>query len=224
MVKKQWSEISKKQKRNGIIGLVVLALVVIVIISALINGNKKPSTSAFALGSYADASQIVQVLKTHNVPCNNVTKDTGTSSFTGAISGVWAETAPGDAAAHFGGSENAGTDTEIVVFKNHADAVAYVDIGNDSDNNHHSILGTNWAIDAATPAVARIRSVLGGTFSWLDSHIISIYTKSHSESGNTESNWYGHNPRRGHIYWWQGHSRRSLRRDCWRWPKWQFYS
>jgi hypothetical protein len=89
-----------------------------------------------------------------------VVKDTSISSYKGTTSGVWIETAPGDIAAQFGGTENAGTDTEIVVFENHADASAYANIGNGADTDHQFILGTNWTIDAATPAAARIRAAL----------------------------------------------------------------
>jgi hypothetical protein len=121
---------------------------------------QKPSTPVSAQSTYTNANQIIQVLATHNVPCSNVVTDTGISSFTGATSGVWVETAPGDSTAQFSGSENAGTDTEIVVFQNHADAVAYTNIGG-GDTSHQSILGTNWAIDAAAPAVASINAALG---------------------------------------------------------------
>jgi hypothetical protein len=41
--KKQWSEMTKKEKRNGIIGLAVIAIVVIVIISSA-TGSKKPTS------------------------------------------------------------------------------------------------------------------------------------------------------------------------------------
>jgi hypothetical protein len=125
---------------------------------------QKPSAPVSTQSEYANASQIVQVLVTHNVPCSHLITDTGISSFTGATSGVWVETAPGDSAAQFGGSANAGTDTEIVVFKSHADAVSYASIGN-GDTTHQVILGTNWAIDAASSSAASIRAALGVTSS-----------------------------------------------------------
>lgn len=164
--KKQWSDLSKAEKRNGIIGLVIIALVVFVIISTVVgslSGRNKSSTPAVALGNYANASQIVQALKTHNVPCNHVITETTSTWWAGegATSGVWVETAPGDSAAQFGGSENAGTDTEIVVFKNHTDAIAYVNLSHSAE--HQLILGTNWAIDAASSSAARIHAALGGT-------------------------------------------------------------
>jgi hypothetical protein len=89
-------------------------------------------------------------------------------SFAGATSGVWATTASGDSAAVFGGSRNPVQDTEIVVFQNHAKAVAYANLGTDPnaggpDPDHQTILGTNWAVDAATPAAPGIRAALGGT-------------------------------------------------------------
>jgi hypothetical protein len=116
--------------------------------------------------TYATANQVVQALKAHHVPVTNAVTDSGLSSFQGATSGVWAVTAPGDSTAVFGGSNNPVQDTEIVVFQNHADAVAYVNIGNTTaspDPGHEAILGTNWAVDAATPAAPSIRAVLGGT-------------------------------------------------------------
>jgi hypothetical protein len=76
-------------------------------------------------------------------------------------------TAPGDSAGIFGGSENPAQDTEIVVFQNHAKAVAYANLGTSAtstpDPDHKTILGTNWAVDAATPAAPSIRAALGGT-------------------------------------------------------------
>lgn len=157
--RKDWKDMNRKEKATGLIALGIFILIVIVAASAIFGGSKKANTT-LPLGSYTNATQIMQVLKAHHVPCNNVTKDTGLTSFTGATSGVWIETAPGDSAAQFGGSANAGTDTEIVVFKNHADAISYVNIGNTAD--HQLILGTNWAIAAASPAATRIRTVLGG--------------------------------------------------------------
>jgi hypothetical protein len=44
--RKQWSEMTQKEKRNGIIGLVVIAIVVIGIISAATNGSKATQTTA----------------------------------------------------------------------------------------------------------------------------------------------------------------------------------
>ena len=119
-------------------------------------------------GIYANANQIVQALKAHHVPVTNVVADSGFWSGEGATSGVWATTAPGDSAAVFGGSENPVQDTEIVVFQNHAKAVAYANLGTDPDAgspdpDHETILGTNWAVDAATPAAPGIRAALGGT-------------------------------------------------------------
>ena len=127
------------------------------------SASQRPATPP---GIYATANQIVQALKAHHVPVTNVVTDSGLS-FEGATSGVWATTAPGDSAAVFGGSENPVQDTEIVVFQNHADAVAYANIGTDPnaspDPDHETILGTNWAVDAATPAAPGLRAALGGT-------------------------------------------------------------
>lgn len=110
--------------------------------------------------SYQDARQIVQALKSHDVAISTVLTDDGIGSFKGATSGVWIETAPQDAAAQFNGTKNAGTDTEVVVFDDHADAVAYEDIGTGLGAAHQVILGTNWAIDAPNPAAAKIRAAL----------------------------------------------------------------
>jgi hypothetical protein len=127
--------------------------------------SERPATPP---GIYANANQIVQALKAHHVPVTNVVADSGFWSGEGATSGVWATTAPGDSAAVFGGSENPVQDTEIVVFQNHTKAVAYANLGTDpnaGDPNpdHETILGTNWAVDAATPAAPSLGAALGGT-------------------------------------------------------------
>jgi hypothetical protein len=129
------------------------------------SASQRPATPA---GIYANANQIVQALKAHHVPVTNVVADSGFWSGEGATSGVWATTAPGDSAAVFGGSKNPVQDTEIVVFQNHAKAVAYANLGTDPnagapDPDHETILGTNWAVDAATPAAPGLRAALGGT-------------------------------------------------------------
>ena len=129
------------------------------------SASQRPGTPA---GIYANANQIVQALKAHHVPVTNVVADSGFWSGEGATSGVWATTAPGDSAAVFGGSKNPVQDTEIVVFQNHAKAVAYANLGTDPnaggpDPDHETILGTNWAVDAATPAAPSLRAALGGT-------------------------------------------------------------
>lgn len=114
-----------------------------------------------------NANQIVQALNAHHVLVTNVVADSGFWSGEGATSGVWATTAPGDSAAVFGGSDNPVQDTEIVVFQNHAKAVAYANVGTGPnatpDPDHQIILGTNWAVDAATPAAPGIRAALDGT-------------------------------------------------------------
>jgi len=127
--------------------------------------SQRPATS---LAIYANANQIVQALKAHHVLVTNVVADSGFWSGEGATSGVWVTTAPGDSAAVFGGSENPVQDTEIVVFQNHAEAVAYANLSTNptdtpDDPDHETILGTNWAVDAATPAASSIRAALGGT-------------------------------------------------------------
>jgi hypothetical protein len=129
------------------------------------SASQRPATQA---GIYANANQIVQALKAHHVPVTNVVADSGFWSGEGATSGVWATTAPGDSAAVFGGSDNPVQDTEIVVFQNHAKAVAYANLGTDPnagspDPDHETILGTNWAVDAATPAASGLCAALGGT-------------------------------------------------------------
>ena len=128
------------------------------------SASQRPATPP---GTYANANQIVQALKAHHVRVTNVVADSGFWSGEGATSGVWATTAPGDSAAVFGGSENPAQDTEIVVFQNHAKAVAYANLGTDPtaspDPDHESILGTNWAVDAATSAALGLRAALGGT-------------------------------------------------------------
>ncbi len=129
------------------------------------SASQRPATPA---GIYANANQIVQALKAHHVPVTNVVADSGFWSGEGATSGVWATTAPGDSAAVFGGSDNPVQDTEIVVFQNHAKAVAYANLSTDPsagdpDPDHQTILGTNWAVDAATPAAPGLRAALGGT-------------------------------------------------------------
>ena len=52
-----------------------------------------------------------------------------------------------------------------MVFQNHAKAVAYANLGTSATStpDHETILGTNWAVDAATPAAPSIRVALGGT-------------------------------------------------------------
>ena len=123
------------------------------------SASQRPATPP---GTYANANQIVQALKAHHVRVTNVVADSGFWSGEGATSGVWATTAPGDSAAVFGGSENPVQDTEIVVFQNHAKAVAYANLGTDPtaspDPDHESILGTNWAVDAATSAALGLRA------------------------------------------------------------------
>lgn len=170
--KTKWTRFVKVGATIILIGLCVLDLAICLswassqpaqLASSKTAVTKKQSKPVPAQSEYANANQIVQTLKAHNVPCTNVIKDTGLSTFTGATSDVWIETAPGDSAAQFGGTANKGTDTEIVVFKNHVDAAAYANIPSGADTNHETILGTNWAIDAASPAVANIRKVLGGT-------------------------------------------------------------
>ena len=124
------------------------------------SASQRPATPP---ATYTNANQIVQALQAHHVPVTNVVPDGGLSSFQGATSGVWATTAPGDSAAVFGGSENPAQDTEIVVFQNHAKAANYAIVSTDpNDPNHETILGTNWAVDAATPAAPGLRAALGG--------------------------------------------------------------
>ena len=161
-----------------IIGGAFLALILVIVVISVAAGNKTakappasapsptPSPSVVSQ-SYANANQIVQALRTHHVPVTNVVADSGFWSGEGATSGVWVTTAPGDSAAIFGGSKNPVQDTEIVVFQNHAKAVAYANLGTSAtstpDPDHKTILGTNWAVDAATPAAPSIRAALGGT-------------------------------------------------------------
>lgn len=95
---------------------------------------------------YTNANQVVRALKAHYVAVANVVAD---SESGGAISAVWATTSPGDTAAIFGGSDNPIQDTEIVVFQDHADAVAYGNVftnpvGFEPDPSHETIVGTNW--------------------------------------------------------------------------------
>jgi hypothetical protein len=115
--------------------------------------------------AYTNANQVVQALKAHHVTVTNVVSD---SESRGVISAVWATTSPGDTAAIFGGSDNPIQDTEIVVFQDHADAVAYGNVftnpvGFEPDPSHKTIVGTNWAIDAATSTASSIQTALGGT-------------------------------------------------------------
>jgi hypothetical protein len=164
------------RKTMLIIGGALAALILVIVVISVAAGNKTakaprasaPSPSPSVVEqSYANANQIVQALKTHRVLVTNVVADSGFWSGEGATSGVWATTAPGDSAAIFGGSENPVQDTEIVVFQNHAKAVAYANLGTSPtstpDSDHETILGTNWAVDAATPAAPSIRAALGGT-------------------------------------------------------------
>lgn len=125
-----------------------------------------------AAAAYTNANQVVQALKAHHVTVTNVVAD---SESGGAISAVWATTSPGDTAAIFGGSDDPIQDTEIVVFQDHADAVAYGNVftnpvGFEPDPSHKTIVGTNWAIDAATSTASSIQTALGGT---LVSHLVA---------------------------------------------------